>query len=227
VSGDRAWPAWCLSLLLAGGTTTASAQTPPPSGRRIQIEAGVAWTGQAALGTVNANLTAPDGSKFVLFSTSNDIGPTVGPDLRLALPISHRLRAEVAGSWSRADLRSRISGDFEGATGLTSTLRISVFSVEGSAVWSLIRRGRLETFLRAGGGWMRELTADNVLSADGGIASGGAGVKYWWRERDRGFLNHFGLRAEARLVSRSGGLSFGTNRRVITPGVTAGVMLGF
>jgi hypothetical protein len=74
---------------------------------------------------------------------------------------------------------------------------------------------------------MRELTVDNVLSADGTIASGGAGVKYWWRERDHGFLNHFGLRSEVRLVSRSGGLSLGTSRRVMTPGVTAGVMLGF
>jgi hypothetical protein len=188
---------------------------------------GVLWTGAAPLGAANANLTAPDGSAFVLFSTSNDIGPTVGVEVRLAVRATRRLRAEASGCWSRGDLRSRISGDFEGAAAVTSTLRVSVFSVEGSALWSMSQRGRFETFLRAGAGWMRELTVDNVLSADGAIASGGAGVKYWWREGGRGVLNHVGLRSEFRLVGRSGGLSLGTNRRLITPGATAGVMIGF
>ncbi len=227
MNGLRAWRAWCLPAVFLAGATAASAQALPPKERRAELDVGLAWTGAAALGSVNANLTAPDGSAFVLFSTSNDIGPGVGPELRLAIRVTRRLRAEVSGSWSHADLRSRISGDFEGASGVTSSLRISVFSVEGSALWSFLRRGKLEAFLRAGGGWMRELTSDNVLSADGVIASGGAGVKYWWRERDRGFLNHLGLRSEVRLVSRSGGLSLGTSRRLLTPGASAGVMIGF
>jgi hypothetical protein len=117
------WRTGYLSALLISGASTAFAQTPASGSPRVQFEVGVAWTGEAALGSVNANLTAPDGSKFVLFSTSNEIGPTVGPDLRLGLRVTKRLRAEVTGGWSRADLRSRISGDFEGASSLTSTLR--------------------------------------------------------------------------------------------------------
>ena len=109
----------------------------------------------AAMGSANANLTAPDGSAVALFSTENDIGPGLGPELRLGVRLTRRLHAEVTGRWSRADLRSRISGDFEGASGVTSTLRISVFSIEGSALWAFPRRGKLETFLRAGGGWVR------------------------------------------------------------------------
>lgn len=188
---------------------------------------GLAWIGGGSFGSANANLTAPDGSAFVLFSTKNEIGPSVGPDVRLAVRLTRRLRAEVSGNWSHADLRSQISADVEGAEGVTSTLRISVFAVDGSVLWSFARQGRLEAFLRAGAGWMRELTSDKVLSADGAIASGGAGVKYWWREKDRGFLNHVGLRSELSLVSRSGGLSLGTSRRLLTPGATAGVMIGF
>jgi hypothetical protein len=206
------------------GTTAASAQTPPP---RVEVDAGLAWTAAAALGSANANLTAPDGSPFVQFSTSNDTGPSVGSELRVSVRVTRRLRAEVSGSWSRADLRSRICADFEGVSPVISTLRISVFSIEGAALWSVARRGKLEAFLRVGAGWMRELTSDNVLSADGALVSGGGGVKYWWRERDRGFLKRFGLRSEVGLTSRSGGLSLGTSRRLTTPGVTAGVMIGF
>ena len=127
---------------------------------------------------------------------------------------------EVSGTWGQADLRSQISGDFEGAAPITATNRLTVFTVEGSGIWYFRGRGRLEPFVRAGAGWMRQLTADEALAGDGTIANAGAGVKYWYFERDRGRLKRLGLRFEARAVGRFGGLELGTKDRLISPAVS-------
>jgi hypothetical protein len=140
--------------------------------------------------------------------------------------MTERLQAVLSGAWNRAELRSTASGDFEGAAPTTATIRISVFSIEGSAFWSFPRHGKWEPFAGGGAGWRRELTEDRALTGDGAIASGGGGVKYWWYEHGHGPIQRFGFRSELRLVLRSGGLMLGQKPPLLGAGVTAGLILG-
>ena len=205
--------------------TEASAQTPATS-HRPEVDLGLVWAGGGSLGSTDANLSTPTGSSQPLFSTNNELGASAGVEAHLAFRLTGRLGAEVSASWLRADLRSRVTADFEGADPVTSTLATSRVVLEGSGLWYFARRGRIEPFVRGGAGWFRELTSDNVLSSDGVVANAGAGMKYWWRERGRGFLRRLGLRSELRLVMRSGGLSLGTKRRVVAPAATVSAIIG-
>lgn len=202
------------------------AQTVAPE-RRAEIDVGIVWTGAGSFGSRDANLTTPGGGNLALFSTSSRLTPGFGPEAHIAFRVSKRLRAELTGAWSRTKFETRVTSDFEGASAVTTTLPVSVFSVEGSAVWYFGRRGRLEPFARGGAGWMRELTSDSILTANGVIANAGAGMKYWWHERSRGRFRRLGLRAEARLVTRSGGLSLGAGTRVAGPAMSISAILGF
>lgn len=166
--------AWWVGCALLSASA-ASAQTPTGSPRRVEIGVTAVWATRGSLGSANANLTTSGGSNLVVFSTHNTFGPTVGPEVHLGVRLTKRLSAEVSGAWTAGDLRSDISGDLEGAAATSATLRVSLFTVEGSAIWSFARHGKLEPFLRGGGGWMRQLTSDQALSANGSVAGGGAG----------------------------------------------------
>jgi len=206
-------------LLVLAGAQASFAQTPATTSRRPEVDVDLIWLAGASAGSQNANLTAPDGSALVLFSSSQRVGPAFGPEAHVGFRLTRHLSAEVTGSWTHAELRSSLSADFEGAPPVTATERISMFTLEGSGVWFLARRGKWQPFLRGGAGWLRELTSDSAVAADGVIAHGGAGVKYWF--------NRFGLRSEVRVVSRSEGLLFGNSRRLNSIAGTIGVMIRF
>jgi hypothetical protein len=213
-----------LCLLLA---SPAAAQTQSPArAPKFEVDVGAAFIGSGTFGSANANLTSPSGS-LTLFSTANDLTASIGPEAHVVFGLSRRLQAELSGTWSRAELQSRISGDAEGAEAATSTLGISLYTVETSIVWYPRRHRKLDPFVRGGAGWLREVTNDGTLSADGVIASGAAGVKYWLREDNRRTLKRFGLRAEVRVVSRSGGLSLDLAKRLIAPALGVSAILGF
>jgi hypothetical protein len=214
-------------LLLAVNVTHASAQASAVRARGPEIDLGAVWTRGGAYGSANANLTTPAGTPQPLFTAATSLGAEIALDARLAFRVAGPLRAEVSGTWGRADLRSHITGDFEGAAPVTVSDRLTVFTIQGAGIWYFHRRGKLEPFVRAGAGWMRELTTDAALAGDGRIANAGAGVKYWWFERDRGWLKRLGLRSDARVVGRFGGLELGTKDRLIAPAVGVNAIIGF
>jgi len=214
-------------LLLAMNATSASAQTAAVRAGGPEVDLGIVWTRGGSYGSANANLTTPAGTPQPLFSVATDLGPEIALDARFAVRVAGRLRVEVSGTWGRADVRSHITGDFEGAAPATATDRLTVYTVQGSGIWSFRIRGKLQPFVRAGAGWMRELTSDQALAGDGRIANAGVGVKYWWFERARGGLKRLGVRAETRAVGRFGGLELGTKDRLIAPAVSVNAIIGF
>jgi hypothetical protein len=223
----RQWPRGCgLLLALLIVASDSRAQTPAAAKRhRLEVDVGGSWTGGGTYGNADANLTTPSGGTRPLFSISSTRGKGTGLEAHVPFG-SGRLRAEGSGSWSRATVRSAVTDDFEGAAPATLELGLSIFTAEGSVLW-FVRRGKVEPFLRGGAGWLRELTSDNALSADGFVANAGAGVKYWWRARDRGFPRRLGLRLEGRVVMRRGGIDLGPTRRMTSPALVAGAMIGF
>jgi hypothetical protein len=218
--------------LAAGGgclltATVAAAQPAPAPSHRPEIVVNVLWTGGAGYGSSSANLTTPAGSPQPLYSTASRLAAGAGAEVQLDFRVTAHLRAQASGTWSRADLVTEVRADFEGVAPLTATLPVSLFTVEGSAVWSFHPRGRLEPFARAGAGWLRERTSDGGLRADGLVVNAGGGVKYWWRRQPRGLLKRFGLESEVRLAVRSGALTLGTRTMLAAPAVTVGAMVGF
>lgn len=217
------------SVLIAAGlalcASSAVAQTTVAP--QFELDAGLLWIGSGTFQPALANLNGPTGNPLTLFTTSNDLSAGLGLEAHLGFPLNRRLQAEFSGSVGRADLRTQISGDLEGAEGVTATLGVSMYAAEASIVWLPRRHGKLDPFVRGGAGWLRQVTADGSLGADGVVASAGAGVKYWWRDQSKGALKRVGLRADARIVSRSGGLSLDTERRLISPAAGLSFIFGF
>jgi len=70
---------------------------------------------------------------------------------------------------------------------------------------------------------MRQLAGDQSHYEDGVSVDLGGGVAYAWREK-RGHFTPYGLRADAWLGLRTGGLELDRRSRVIAPGFSAALI---
>ena len=183
-------------------------------------------SGAAPAGDVNATLIDSNGNALSLFKTANRIAPGIGAELHVAVRVRPRLRIELSGAWRRADLESEVTSDFEDASAITVGQGMNQFTVEGSVVYGFARRGKIDPFLRAGAGWLREITADRALVENGLSANLGGGIKYWVRESRPGLFGRLALRVEARLAVRHGGIAFGDAGVRLAPTLAAGLVIG-
>lgn len=216
-------------VLLAAGVAEAQSQpAQPAASARHPWELGVGSpiTGGIKLGSQTAALLAPDGSPFTLFRTDSRIAPGFGVEVNLAYRLTDKLTGEATGSWNRMRFRTKVSADAEGAEDLTAELSASRFTVEGSALWLLTRRNKMEFFVRGGGGWMRELAEGNALFENGGVGTAGVGMKYLLKERASGRIRRLSLRLEGRALVRSGGLTVGSRSTKMTPAFAASLTFG-
>jgi len=215
------------ALMLAVGTASAGVANAQP-GRRPGLEAGVRvkTAGSIRFDDAPANLTTADGRPFALFTLSNSLSLEVGIEGHVSVPLNGALRVEGAVSVARPTLRSRISGDAEGADSVTVSDRLTRLSAEAALVVLIHPGSKHVWFVRAGGGSTRGLTSDGGLLAKGTVATVGAGVKYWLRggAHQRGGL---GVDAEGRAVARWQGLALDTGRLHVVPAAVAGLFFGF
>src|SRR5262249_50335182 len=153
-----------LFVARSAAAQTATAQSAPSSSsHRPDIGVALLWSGGVDLGSQPANETTPAGGTQPLFSTSNRLSAGVGLEVTTGVRVAGGLSAEFSASWTHAEFQSALNGDFEGAAPLTATLGASLFTVEGGAAWTFHRAGKLQPFVRAGGGWLRELTEGGLL----------------------------------------------------------------
>jgi hypothetical protein len=220
MSRARGAAALICAASLALLASSASAQARPPNAPSREFDVGVSWVGRTSYGSADANLSTGSGGTQPLFSTRTEMGAAVAVEARFGVGLTGHLRGEASGTWGRSELRTTVSADFEDAAPATLTLTIANFSAEGAGVWSFRPRRPFEPYVRAGAGWMRELTDGSVLAVDSLVANVGGGVKYWWGR-------HAGLRSELRAVIRSGGLEAGTATRRISPALTASAAFRF
>jgi len=199
--------------------STAQAASVRPRTPRVDIAIQGAWIGPVSFGESSMDLLRPDGSPLTVFRSENRLASGLGTEVRLTV--------ELSGSWMRADLESRISGDIEDAEDVTVSEALDRVTAEGSLVWTWRTTRRTSWFVRGGAGWMREMAARGLLREDGVIVNAGAGLRYWWRERPGGALRRLGLRFEGRASIRSSGLSLGEQKSRIAPVVSGGLILGF
>ena len=204
-----------LTVVLAGAPGVALAQqTSAPRARSFELSAGGIGVGPIDFGSATASLVANQSAapESTLFRASSSIGTGAGLDGRVAFNITRALAVEGGFVWTRATLESRITSDVEGVPGVTVAQDLDTYFIEASAVWHLsalsFAGGRALPFVAGGGGYLRQLDEEQMLTREkaGQVYHAGGGVKYFFLQRPRGFIRGLGLRGDARLYVRSGGV---------------------
>jgi len=224
---SRALP---VALLLVFATAVPSnAQTSPqPRAPRTpwELAIGAQVILPASLGSTDANLLDPTGAPLRLFRTSTDTGLGLGLEANVGAAVSKRFDVEFSGAWTRFDVRTEITDDFEDVPGTTATETLTRFSAGGAVLWRFAQGERAAWFLRGGVGWMRELSSDAALAEDGLLLDAGVGVKYWFSTNAAG-EGRFGLRAEFRVLNRRQGIEIDDGSTRLWPVVVGTAVLKF
>jgi hypothetical protein len=216
-----------VSLSLAA---PAGAQAREP---RLQLSIGGLWEGGSAFGTQAATETRNQvgGDRYTLFETSTEVEAAGGLEARLTYWVTREIGAELGGAWSTPRLVTRISGDAEGAPDLSATVDVSQYVIDAAAVVRLRRLalagGRVEPFLTAGVGYLRQVYDGNGLIETGTSYHAGGGALLWLQPIGRGWLKRVGARADARWTRHNGGLAFGENGHRTFGALGVGAVLQF
>ena len=206
----------------------ALAQALPVAGSRsIELSVGGTLMSPAPAGSSSATLITSNGSRLTVFEAESRTGPGFGADATLGFRLASGVWIEAAGGWSRATASTRVSGDVETAPALTVSETISRLSAEAGLLIYFADRGDTSWFVRGSGGWMRELVAGNALADDGVIATGGGGLRHWFRQNGAGAVKRVGVRAEGRLIVRTGGVAFGDAGLRLAPAGSVFIVFGF
>ncbi|MEX2272777.1 MAG: hypothetical protein WD690_14995 [Vicinamibacterales bacterium] len=210
------------AALLLGCTLPCAAQARKGS---VEVAAGGVWFSGADLGGSTATLERPGGGEFDLFTTDTRLEGAFGGAATMSFFVASRLAVEAGISYARPNMSTRVSDDAEDAEPITSVIGLQQYIVEGNLRWYLARaRGKWQPFLRAGGGYLRQLDDSNAHVETGTTVQAGLGADRTFRERAAGRLRRIGLRADARVIGRSGGFDVDDKLRV---GFSAGAMLFF
>jgi hypothetical protein len=215
-----------LSVLCA---LSAEAQDRPRA--RIEVDAGGALLGGAALGSGDANLLAnnPTRQNFRLFSAETEIGRAPALHVRVARTLGGRFGVEGGVVIGHPEVRTSLSADAEGAPPHTAVERIDQYFFEASVV-VMLERWRVGAatvpFAVAGGGYLRQLHEGQTVIEHGRLYHAGGGVKHWFVARGAGLIRTAGLRADGRIYVLTRGLSLDEGPRPHAA-ISAGVFVGF
>ena len=212
----------------AGSMVVVAALATPAWAQSAGVEVGVGgvFTGTAQAGTVDATLLDPASGTLQLFRTTNRIASGWGAEGLVSMRLSDRWRVELAVGWGRNDFESQIFADFEDVPPLTATQPVNQYSGELGLAYRLVQRGRVDLFVRAGGGGFREITSDRALVDNGWRASIGGGTQIRLRQASSGWLGGLAVRADVRMQARGGGIAFGDSETRLFPSVFAGLVIG-
>lgn len=195
---------------------------------RLELAAGLAWRGGVSLGQRDALETANGGGTYRLFSSATDIGSAPGVEARLGVALSPRIDVEAFASYARPALRTALTGDVEGAASITASETLEQIVVGGGVVVALRSRigRRLVPFAAVNAGLLRELHQGQTLIDNGKTIDAGAGVKLYLRSRPGGAVKAAGVRLDARVAARTGGVAF-DNTWHLSPSASASLFVRF
>ncbi len=212
----------CRALATAVVAWIALARPAPATAQpRLDVTISGGWWDGYGLGPRRASLTgpqAPTGSPVTLFDADVAVRPGPAAELRLGWRVAGRVYAEATGGLGVNAVEARIHGDIEAAPALTVSSTLTQITIEGGALVDVatlaLPAGHLVPFISGGGGYLRQVHEDRVLIETGRTIYVGGGVK--WRPatpRPRGLLQRVVLRADVRLVSRTGAVDVADERR--------------
>lgn len=225
----------CLVLCLTADRAAHAQGAGAPAPARLELTASVGLDGGTTFGgrdaTLTANGTGRTADSFVLFRTNTEMRRAGAVAGRLAIALGRGLSVEGAMSLRRPAIVTTIHSDVE-RTGETFTVdeHLSRYAFEGSVLLHLrtlgFAHGRGLPFVGAGGAYLRDVDAGNVLVETGRSFHAGAGIKYYFLARRDRFLKSAGLRVEGRWEMISRGFNpEGTPRR--NGSGAAGIFVGF
>jgi hypothetical protein len=207
----------CWALVAAAGLAAPRAATAQP---RLDVTVSGAWWDGYQLGERRASITGPQtptGSPVTLFDSDVAILPGPGAEVRLGWRVFRQVYAEATGGLGVNTVEARIHDDIEPAPALTVSSTLTQITVEGGALVDVaalrLPAGNLVPFVSGGAGYLRQVHEDRVLIETGRTFYVGGGVK--WRAataRPRGLMQRLVVRADARLVSRTGGVGVADDR---------------
>jgi hypothetical protein len=212
-----------LLVLWAGN---ARAQGVPPAGR-VEVGGGIAWMGKSALGSADATQTTPSGGSSRLFSTSSELDAAAGWELHVGVRVTQKLELAAGASLTKPTISTMISNDVESSASVTATETIKQYGFSGGALWYLsLRRPKLFPFVVGSGGYLRQLHEADTLAVTGKIFTLGAGAKYFFAPDNPSWRKGLGLRGDAGVVIRTGGVAFG-DQTLYSPLLRASIFARF
>ena len=190
----------------------ADAQT-YPRGRSFEIGGDGVWIGGSALGATKAtetrNQTGSD--RLTLFEAGGRLKSAAGVRARVGINLTSVVGIEAALTYSRPSIVTSISNDFEGApSGTIGTSPLAQYFADVGVILHMttLRVSRSVPFVTASAGYLRQLTADPAVAETGRVYHVGGGLKQMLTAGER-----LGLRFDARLGVRDGGLALGGRTR--------------
>ena len=197
----------------------------------IELDIGGVWQAQVPLGSISAPLTGNQGPPTVdLFRTSTDIEAHPGVEARLAVNLTRVIAVEGAFRYARPQLRTTISDDFEDAPDTVAEGRFDQYAIEVTGLVHLtgLRFGSAIPFLFGGGGYLRELHEGREIVETGQTFQGGGGIKVLFSRSPRGLVRSVGIRVDARIHARRGGIELDQEEPLRTyPAAGAALVVGF
>lgn len=210
-----------VAVLLAGAAATASAQgvrnaTPRPF--RLTASVGAWLAGGYPIGQraaeLRRNSTGTD-APFTLFEAAASFDRTPGVEAHLTFAVTTSVSIEGGVAYSRPRVQIAVTGDVEGANGEFEGETTSEYVVDASVLWRIrgVRpQARLAPFVRAGGGYLRQLHERRTLVETGQVYHVGGGVQYLLRSDPR--QRPVGLRGDVRANIRKDGIELEDKARV-------------
>jgi hypothetical protein len=218
-----------LLLVTGGHVSTAAGQAASAVPGRLELAAGLLWTGAQGLGSRDANLTTGTGSAFRYFSSTSDLLAVAGLEARVGVKVARAIDAEALASYARPQLRTRVSNDLENSAGATLTESVRQYNIGAGVTWYVSSRrsgSSVQPFATAGASYLRQLHEAATLVATGQTYHVGGGAKVLFAARARKRLKAIGVRLDARAVVRTKGITF-DGRRSISPAVGASLFARF
>lgn len=220
-------------LLVAASVATAIAQSPakPASpkpagkesgegGHRFTISGGLLWLGGYDIGSSTATLRrnqagTPTPDRMTLFRADASMESKSAVEARVGYALTRAVALELGGSYGRPVVTASIADDAEAGPQQLSDQRLSQYGIDASVLWQMSRLklgSRARPYVTGGGGYLRQLDVDRVKAQTGKTFHAGGGVRYWLRGGEAA-RRSLGVRAEARLQVRSGGIDFAGKTR--------------
>jgi hypothetical protein len=201
-----------------------------PTAGRIEVSAGPWRTGATPFGALDATLTAADGSRFRLFSTSSELASASGVELRVGARVARIVDAEVVAAYAVPRLITSITADAENGAATTASEPIGQITIEGAAVVYFPRRlgPRLVPFVTAGGGYLQQLHERQTLIQRGPVYHLGGGIKVPLvsRAAAQQWVEQIGVRVDVRALVRTAGVNL-DDRAHIAPVLAAALFVRF
>jgi hypothetical protein len=223
----RGWFTGTLFALLLPGTVEGQTAARPG---RFEIAAGGLWAAPVSMGAADATETAPNGTRFRLFSSESSLASAIGLEGRIGVRLTTALQLEGSASHATPTQRIRIRSDAEGIPDITLAETVNQWTIEAALIAHLARwrvGTRSVPFLSVGVGYLRQLHERETLVEEGRIYHGGGGINVLLKQRpDDRRLKSAGVRLGARGEVRAGPGRL-DNRVRIAPRVDASFFLTF